>query len=44
MFGAGSAIMLLDFAALMFWYIPSYDEISKLKQQERELKEGIAEL
>ena len=41
---AGTAAMIISIVALVFWYVPSFDEIAELRSQKAELQYGIEEL
>lgn len=41
---AGTMAMIISLVALVFWYVPSFDEIAEMKYQQAELQRGIDEL
>lgn len=43
-FALGIIAMVLSFAVLIFWYLPSSADIAELRSQEKELQAGIEEL
>lgn len=38
------AAVIISLVALIFWYVPSFDEIAEMRQQQAELQRGIDEL
>lgn len=38
------AAVIISIVALIFWYVPSFDEIAEMRQQQAELQRGIDEL
>ncbi|MGO3465528.1 MULTISPECIES: hypothetical protein [unclassified Psychrobacter] len=41
---AGTMAVIISLVALVFWYVPSFDEIAEMKYQQAELQRGIDEL
>ena len=41
---AGTMAVIISLVALVFWYVPSFDEIAEMRQQQAELQRGIDEL
>lgn len=41
---AGTVAVIISLVALVFWYVPSFDEIAEMKYQQAELQRGIDEL
>jgi hypothetical protein len=41
---AGTMAVIISLVALVFWYVPSFDEIAEMRYQQAELQRGIDEL
>lgn len=41
---AGTMAVIISLVALVFWYVPSFDKIAEMRQQQAELQRGIDEL
>uniref|UniRef100_UPI003F50BB21 hypothetical protein n=1 Tax=Psychrobacter sp. DM4 TaxID=3440637 RepID=UPI003F50BB21 len=41
---AGTMVVIVSLVALVFWYVPSFDEIAEMRYQQAELQRGIDEL
>lgn len=41
---AGTAVVVISLVLLVFWYVPSFDEIAEMRYQQAELQRGIDEL
>ncbi|MGE6362212.1 hypothetical protein [Psychrobacter glacincola] len=41
---AGTVAVIISLVALVFWYVPSFDEIAEMRYQQAELQRGIDEL
>lgn len=41
---AGTMAVVISLVALVFWYVPSFDEIAEMRYQQAELQRGIDEL